>query len=130
MAAAIPPSDSNVCFAELIVRLDSLLTLRDNQEEKDEVSDEEKDNPEAKNELEIDIKRKLTEIHLRLKNGGSVQDRGCGQGDEDEEDEAVEDTQGPSSATEGTVGSVDCVGCSSAEDENEVCPSPIQPKGK
>ena len=33
MAAAIPPSDSNVCFAELIVRLDSLLTLRDNQED-------------------------------------------------------------------------------------------------
>ena len=128
MAAAIPPSDSSVCFAELIVRLDSLLTLRDNQEG-EEVSDEEKDNPEAKNELEIDIKRKLTEIHLRLKNGGSVQDRGCGQ-DEDEEDEAVEDTQGPSSATEGAVGSVDCVGCSSAEDENEVCPSPIQPKGK
>ena len=52
-----------------------------------------------------------------------------GPGDDDEEDEAVEDSQGPSSATEGVSGSVDCVGCSSAEDENEVCPSPIQPKG-
>ena len=104
MAAAIPPSDSNVCFAELIVRLDSLLTLRDNQEEVVQSDEEREDLVEAKNELEVDIKRKLTEIHLRLKNGGSIHDGGCGVGDDDEEDEAVEDSQGPSSATEGAVG--------------------------
>lgn len=127
MAAAAHPSDSNVCFAELIVRLDSLLTLRNDE---DEGSEEEK--AEARSELESDIKRKLTEIHLRLKNGGSVHDRSSmGAQDEEEEDEAVEDSQGPSSAAEGGgAGSVDCVGCSSAEDENEACPSPVQPKGK
>lgn len=126
MAMAQPP-DTNVCFAELIVRLDSLLTLRSDEEEG---SDEEK--AEARAELETDIKRKLTEIHLRLKNGGSIHDRSLGAPDDDDEDEAVEDSQGPSSAAEGggAVGSVDCVGCSSAEDENEACPSPIQPKGK
>ena len=136
MAAAIPPSDSNVCFAELIVRLDSLLTLRDNQEGEvatEQFDEKEKENLEdSKKELEVDIKRKLTELHLRLKNGGSIHDRAGGPGgpvDDDDEDEAVEDSQGPSSATEGVSGSVDCVGCSSAEDENEVCPSPIQPKG-
>ena len=134
MAAAIPPSDSNVCFAELIVRLDSLLTLRDNQEGEEateQFDEKEKENLEdSKKELEVDIKRKLTELHLRLKNGGSIYDRAGGPGgpgDDDDEDEAVEDSQGPSSATEGVSGSVDCVGCSSAEDENEVCPSPIQP---
>ena len=68
MAAAIPPSDTNVCFAELIVRLDSLLTLRDNQEDVEQNDKEIEDLIEAKNELEVDIKRKLTEIHLRLKN--------------------------------------------------------------
>ena len=47
-----------------------------------------------------------------------------------EKKSAVEDSQGPSSATEGTTGSVDCIGCSNAEDENEVCPSPIQAKVK
>jgi len=128
MAAAIPPSDTNVCFAELIVRLDSLLTLRDNQEDVEQNDEEIEDLIEAKNELEVDIKRKLTEIHLRLKNGGSIHDGGH-VGDDDEEDEAVEDTQGPL-GTEGAVGSVDCVGCSSAEDDNEVCPSPIQPKAR
>lgn len=123
-AAAPPPADTNVCFAELIVRLDSLLTLRDDQENNEEQGEGVRD------DLEVDIKRKLTELHLRLKNGGSIHDRSLGAADEDEEDEAVEDSQGPSSATEGGVGSVDCVGCSSAEDENEVCPSPIQPKGE
>jgi len=76
MAAAIPPSDSNVCFAELIVRLDSLLTLRDNQEGEvatEQFDEKEKENLEdSKKELEVDIKRKLTELHLRLKNGGSI----------------------------------------------------------
>ncbi len=133
MAAAIPPSDTNVCFAELIVRLDSLLTLR--QEENTEDAQQQpqdnagqEDEAAVRQELEVDIKRKLTELHLRLKNGGSIHDNSQGV-EEDDEDEAVEDSQGPSSAAEGTIGSVDCVGCSSAEDENEVCPSPHQPKG-
>ena len=134
MAAAIPPSDTNVCFAELIVRLDSLLTLRDDQEDRTAAADEEKKagaDHEGRQLLESDIKRKLIELHLRLKNGGSIHDSTLGgaEDDEDDEDEAVSD-QGPSSATEGVVGSVDCVGCSSAEDENEACPSPIQPKGR
>ena len=84
MAAAIPPSDSNVCFAELIVRLDSLLTLRDNQEGEvatEQFDENEKENLEdSKKELEVDIKRKLTELHLRLKNGGSIHDRAGGPG--------------------------------------------------
>ena len=84
MAAAIPPSDSNVCFAELIVRLDSLLTLRDNQEGEEateQFDEKEKENLEdSKKELEVDIKRKLTELHLRLKNGGSIYDRAGGPG--------------------------------------------------
>ena len=105
------------------MRLDSLLTLRDDQSEEDpEVKDV------ARQQLEVDIKQKLTELHLRLKNGGSVHDRHLDPNEEDEEDEAVEDSQGPSSANEGGAGSVDCVGCSSAEDEN--CPSPIQPQGE
>ena len=96
MAAAAnppnPPPDSHVCFAELIVRLDSLLTLRiqDNEDdEQDEV---------AHNELETDIKLKLNELHLRLKNGGAVQDRS--NADFEEEDSAGEDNMGPSSANE------------------------------
>ena len=115
MAAAIPPSDTNVCFAELIVRLDSLLTLRDDQAGTREEEAAAEPNEEARHLLEADIKRKLIELHLRLKNGGSVHDGSFGVADDDE-DEAVSD-QGPSSATEGVVGSVDCVGCSSAEDE-------------
>ena len=130
MAAAHLPSSNNVCFAELIVRLDSLLTLRAEETTETEEDDQDDDNQAA--QLENDINLKLTELHLRLKNGGSVHDRSLGATavvEEDEEDEAVED----SSATEaqaGAAGSVDCVGCSSAEDENEVCPSPIQAKAK
>ena len=137
-AAAHLPTSNNVCFAELIVRLDSLLTLRPEEARAEEEGDEENDN-QAQVQLENDINLKLTELHLRLKNGGSIHDRGLAANagasaavvdEEDEEDEAVEDSQGPSSATEGTTGSVDCIGCSSAEDENEVCPSPIQAKVK
>lgn len=92
MAAAAnpPPPDSHVCFAELIVRLDSLLTLRiEDDEQQDEV---------AHNELEADIKLKLNELHLRLKNGGAVQDRS--NAELEEEDSAGEDNMGPSSANE------------------------------
>jgi hypothetical protein len=125
MAAAAPIPDSNVCFAELIVRLDSLLTLR----EEEQPAEEEKEAVQA--ELEADVKLKLSELHLRLKNGGAIQDHSgvLDDDDDDDEDEAVDDSQGPASANEGGAGSVDCVGCSSAEDEDEVCPSPIEPKG-
>ena len=93
MAAAVAP-DSNVCFAELIVRLDSLLTLRSQE---DQEQDEQ-----AHAELEADIKLKLNELHLRLKNGGAVQDRNHLGEDDDEDDEAlnIDDSQGPSSANE------------------------------
>ena len=130
MAAANPapghlPTSNNVCFAELIVRLDSLLTLRP----VDEQAENEAGNEEEKVELENDINLKLTELHLRLKNGGSIHDGS--RVEEDEEDEAVsaEDSQGPPVPADQS-GSVDCVGCSSAEDENEVCPSPIVAKAK
>ena len=53
MAAAIPPSDTNVCFAELIVRLDSLLTLRDNQEDVEQNDEEIEDLIEAKMNLKL-----------------------------------------------------------------------------
>ena len=131
MASSNPTPDSNVCFAELIVRLDSLLTLRDDLRDDQEVPEDAVDEEEKlkdKQQLEFNIKQKLTELYLRLKNGGNTLDNSALE-DEDDEDEAVEDTQGPISTSEGAVGSVDCVGCSSAEDENEVCPSPITPKG-
>ena len=134
-AAAHLPSSNNVCFAELIVRLDSLLTLRSEEPaESDRLEDlENKDDKENQAaQLENDINLKLTELHLRLKNGGSVHDRSLGAAsvvEEDEEDEAVEDSS-TNEAQAGASGSVDCVGCSSAEDEHEVCPSPIQSKAK
>lgn len=137
MAEAVsnPPSDSNVCFAELIVRLDSLLTLCDDRENESSSNhepneDNEEEKMRVKQQLEMDVKKKLTELYLRLKNGGNIHDHSTGTIEEDEEDEAVEDFQGSTFVQEGAVGSVDCVGCSSAEDDNEVCPSPIQPKGK
>ena len=136
MAAAHLPSSNNVCFAELIVRLDSLLTLRSEEPaepaESNEDLENKADNLAAQAQLENDINLKLTELHLRLKNGGSVHDRSLGATsvvEEDEEDEAVEDSS-TNEAQGGAAGSVDCVGCSSAEDENEVCPSPIQSKAK
>ena len=90
MAAAAPPPDTHVCFAELIVRLDSLLTLREDVEQDEQ----------AHNELEADIKLKLNELHLRLKNGGALQERTAADDEDEEEDEAVDDSQGPSSANE------------------------------
>ena len=89
MAAAPIIPDARVCFAELIVRLDSLLTLR---EDRVAVEEGEEQDDKIHAELESDIKLKLNELHLRLKNGGAVQDRSIGD-DVDEEDEAVDDSQ-------------------------------------
>ena len=89
MAAAPIIPDALVCFAELIVRLDSLLTLR---EDRVAVEEGQEQDDKIHAELESDIKLKLNELHLRLKNGGAVQDRSIGD-DVDEEDEAVDDSQ-------------------------------------
>ncbi len=129
MAAANIP-DSSVCFAELIVRLDSLLTLRTEPEEQEQQQEQggqdepsDKQNEEAK-AIEADVKLKLSEIHLRIKNGGAIQDRSLveHEDDDDEDDEAVEDFHGPASASDSGAaldGSANCVGCSSAEDDEE-----------